>query len=104
MAAEAVDHAKAVLVGEIVAEEHRHAARQRPLLHESLDGAALVAAGRLELGHHLPALHFGPVADLPRRLAHHDPPGARQLRREARVQSQTVAHLLEHTAAWLRRT
>src|SRR5687767_2700729 len=37
MPAHGVHHAKAVLVGDVVAEEHRHAARERRLAHEFRD-------------------------------------------------------------------
>jgi hypothetical protein len=51
--AEAVDQHEAVLVRYIVAEKDRHAARERPLLHEFLDCHAFVAAAGPQLEHHL---------------------------------------------------
>src|SRR5688572_22497425 len=70
MPAHGVHHAKAVLVGNVVAEEYGHAPRERRLAHEFRDRLALVAAGGLELDHHLAALHFDLVAERPGGLAH----------------------------------
>src|SRR6185503_10208017 len=71
VAAEAIDHAKAEFVGDVVAEEYRHAARERFVTHEFLDCAALVEAGGLELEHHLAELDFERAAGAPRRFFDH---------------------------------
>src|SRR5207237_6791728 len=68
VAAELLHHAKAVLVGEVVAEEHRHAAGEGLLAHEGGNRPALVVARGLELRHHLAALHLDTLAKRPRRL------------------------------------
>jgi hypothetical protein len=98
VAAEAVDHAEAVLVGEIVADEHRRAPGERRLAHELLDRAPLVAAGGLQLDHHLAVQHLEAGAQLRRRLAQDGLRGARVLRREAKVQRQIVTLVLEQQA------
>ena len=67
----AVDDGEAVLVGDVVAEEYRHAAGERRLAHELLDRDALVAPAGPELEHHLARLHLDRARRARRgRLAH----------------------------------
>src|SRR3954470_21212761 len=96
MPAEALHDAEAVLVGEIVTQEHRRAARERLLLYERLDGAALVVTGELELRHHLAGLNLDAAADRARGFAHHGMRGARQAWRQPIVQRHAVSLVLEH--------
>src|SRR5438067_8866993 len=96
--AQALDDAKAVLVGEIVAEEDGHATGERLLAHEGLDGAPLVVAGGFELRHHLAALHFHALAYRARRFPYHGVRRAREAWREPVVQRHAVALVLEDKA------
>src|SRR6266850_2223485 len=91
MPAEPLDHAEAVLVGEVVAEEHRHPAGEGLFLHERLDRAALVVPDGLELGHHLAALHLDAVAHRARGFTYHGMRRAREVRGEAVMQRHAVA-------------
>src|SRR5688572_26598724 len=91
-----VHHAKAVFVGDVVAEEYRHAAAERRLAHEFGDRLALVAAGGLELDHHLAALHFDLVAERLGGFADLRVRGGGELRREAVVERDARALVLEH--------
>src|SRR5438094_4566395 len=58
MALELVHQTKAVLVGDVVAEKDRRAPGERRGAHEFLDRFSLVAAGGLQLEHHLADLHL----------------------------------------------
>src|SRR5688500_7463493 len=98
MPAQPVDDVEAILVREVVPEEHRGAAAERRLSHELLDGNALVAARRLELRHHLAALHFHPFAKMLRGLVEDRMDGACEVRSQAVVKREARALVLEYQA------
>src|SRR6185369_8479104 len=80
VAAEAVHHLESGLVGNVVAEEDRDAAREGRLGHELADGASLVDARGLELVHHLAGLDLERAARATRRLFDHGPRRRLELR------------------------
>src|SRR5262245_24047146 len=94
----AIDDTEAVLVGGVVADEHRRALRERRLAQELLDRHALVASRGLDLDHHFSDLQLEPVAEAGGRVAHHALGGLREIRREAVVQREARSLVLEYQA------
>jgi hypothetical protein len=96
VAADPVDHLEPRLVRQIVADEHRPAPRERRLGCELGDGAALVLAAGLDLDDELSSLQFECVAEACGDGAHFALREVSQGRRQAVVQGERHALVLEH--------
>src|SRR5439155_12628321 len=95
MPVQAIDRREAVLVGAVVAHEHRRAAAEWLLRHEFQHGDSLVSAAWLELDHPLPPLDRIRGAARAEQRTHQPMSVAAQPRRAPIVKREGQALVLE---------